>query len=91
MEEAGILGICSKRKFGNFDFTKILKDGSPIKCTVDVFPMKMITQKNEFPEKNMRTLKWIDPKDAESFIRNKSLIQLLKNFDAKKSKALYSL
>ena len=35
----------------------------------------------------MRSVKWIDPKDAVSFIRNESLIQLLKNFDAKKSKA----
>ena len=43
--------------------------------------------KNEFPEKYIRSVKWIDPKDAVSFIRNESLIQLLKNFDAKKSKA----
>ena len=49
--------------------------------------MKTITQKTVFPEKNIRTLKWIDPKDAAGSIRNKSLIQLLKKFDAKKSKA----
>ena len=86
-EEAGILGICDKKKFGDFKHTKILKDGYPLECIVDVFLMKTITQKADFPEKNIRTLKWIDPKDAASFIRNKSLIQLLKNFDAKKSKA----
>ena len=86
-EEAGILGICDKKKFGDFKYTKILKDGSPLECIIDVFLMKTITQKTVFPEKNIRTLKWIDPKDAAGSIRNKSLIQLLKKFDAKKSKA----
>ena len=37
-EEAGILGICNKKKFGDFNFTKILKDGYSTKCIVDVFP-----------------------------------------------------
>ena len=86
-EEAGALGICNKKKFGDFKDVKILKDGYPLECIVDVFLMKTITQKAEFPEKYIRSVKWIDPKDAVSFIRNESLIQLLKNFDAKKSKA----
>lgn len=85
-EEAGILGICDKKKFGDFKNIKTLKDGYPLECIVDVFVMKTIAQKNEFPEKDKRKVKWIDPEDAENFIRNKSLIQLLKNFDAKKSK-----
>ncbi len=86
-EEAGILGNCNEEKFGDFEYTKILKDGTPLECVVDVFPMKVVTQKVNFPEKNVRTLKWIDPKDAANFIENKSLTQLLKNFDTKKSKA----
>ena len=86
-EEAGALGICNKKKFGDFEDIKILKDGYPLECIVDVFLMKTITQKAEFPEKYIRSVKWIDPEDAASFIRNESLIQLLKSFDAKKSKA----
>ncbi|MFL2781297.1 MAG: NUDIX hydrolase [Rhodospirillales bacterium] len=90
-EEAGVLGICDKKKFGDFKNIKILKDGYPLECIVDVFLMKTITQKAEFPEKDERTVKWIDPEDAASFIRNKSLIHLLKNFDAKKSKLPYGI
>ena len=37
-EEAGILGICSKRKFGNFDFTKILKDVLQLNAPLMFFP-----------------------------------------------------
>ena len=44
-EEAGALGICNKKKFGDFKDVKILKDGHPLECIVDVFLMKTITKK----------------------------------------------
>lgn len=81
-EEAGVTGDSSSICLGIYSY---LKDRAPktgpLPCIVAVFPLKVKTVADDFPEKGQRKRKWMSPKKAAASVDNKELAQMLRHFD----------
>ncbi len=64
LEEAGVTGVIAKRPIGAYQYIKRLKNGAPLLCTVDVFPMMVSYQMKHWPEQHQRNARWFLPAEA---------------------------
>src|SRR5256886_10129543 len=58
-EEAGVVGSVGRRAVGSFSYEKRMKNGASVECEVRVFPLEVKRQKEEWPEKQQRRVKWL--------------------------------
>jgi 8-oxo-dGTP pyrophosphatase MutT (NUDIX family) len=83
-EEAGILGEASVTPLGSFDYHKGHKPGhKPFKekrCSVEVFPLAVREELDEWPEKGQRRRVWLTPLQAAARISDGNLVEILLNF-----------
>jgi len=79
-EEAGVVGRVSKKVIGSFDYVKRLKNGAPLQCTVDVFPLKVSKQLTHWPEQGQRTAHWCAPEEAAELVEEPELSALILKF-----------
>lgn len=49
-EEAGVVAAPTSEPVGSYQYDKVLRDGSLLPCTVDVFAMPMLRLLEEWPE-----------------------------------------
>lgn len=82
-----MLGNIDCDAVGSYKYIKILDDGTSVKCTVKVFPLLVEEQLADFPEKGIRTLKWIGQAVSRALIGEAELFQVLESFSKTKSKA----
>jgi len=87
-EEAGVVGRVSKKTIGAFDYVKRLKNGAPLQCTVDVFPLKVSKQLTHWREQNQRTAHWCAPQEAAELIEEPDLSALILAFAKAHDKAV---
>jgi 8-oxo-dGTP pyrophosphatase MutT (NUDIX family) len=71
-EEAGVLGLVGRRSLGSFRYKKRLKKGRVAVCDVHVFPLNVVRQRQQWPEKNQREIKWVSVKEAAATVQNGS-------------------
>jgi len=64
LEEAGLVGEVSKVPIGSYGYGKRLKSGEVVPCQVEVFPLKVKSQRKRWPEKGQRSLRWFNPAEA---------------------------
>ena len=57
MEEAGLLGIIAEEPFGHFTYSKRFSRGEEL-CKVEVFPLRVARQRENWPEKHERETQW---------------------------------
>ena len=79
-EEAGVTGRIVKRPIGAYGYIKHLKNGAPLQCTVDVFPLKVSTQRTQWPEQKERTAHWFSAQDAAAAVDEPDLQALIDAF-----------
>ena len=79
-EEAGVVGRISKKPLGSFNYVKRLKNGAPLQCTVDVFPMKVSKHLTHWREQNQRTAHWCAPEEAAELVEEPDLSALILTF-----------
>lgn len=79
LEEAGVIGRISKKKFTQFSYKKRLRSGKNLPCRVDVFPMYVKTEKSKWLERKQRTRKWVSLKKAARMVEEKELKKALKS------------
>jgi 8-oxo-dGTP pyrophosphatase MutT (NUDIX family) len=79
-EEAGIVGEISKKTVGSYQYRKALKDGTEVRCNVRVFPLRVLKQRDRWPEKNQRRTLWHEPNEALNLIREPSLRRVIQSF-----------
>ena len=84
-EEAGLKGNVSKKTVGNFHYIKRFDDLTSVKCNVQVFPMLVEGQANDWPEQDQRKATWVKPKEAAKLVDEKELAALLRDFRPNKS------
>lgn len=82
-KEAGVLGENDTSELGSFVLTK-----SSGKCLVKVFSMKVTKELNNFPEKNLRSKKWMELKEVMEKNENKGIEQLVKKLAEQLTKNL---
>jgi 8-oxo-dGTP pyrophosphatase MutT (NUDIX family) len=76
-EEAGVLGAVERRSVGSFRYKKRLKKGRVAVCDVHVFPLNVARQRQRWPEKNQREIKWVSVKEAVGVVRNRRLREII--------------
>ena len=85
LEEAGLVGEVGKVPIGSYGYGKRLKSGEVVHCQVEVFPMKVKSQRKRWPEKGQRSLRWFDPAQAAEAVDEPELRDVIQ-----KAKSLLS-
>jgi 8-oxo-dGTP pyrophosphatase MutT (NUDIX family) len=77
-EEAGVLGAVGRQPVGSFSYEKRLKNGGSVECEVRVFPLEVKRQRNEWPEKQERQVKWLLASKAAAKVKNPLLSKIIR-------------
>ena len=80
LEEAGVIGRIAKKSIGSYQYVKRLKNGAPLLCTVDVFPMMVERQRDRWREQDQRTLQWFPAEEAAVAVEEPELQALIDEF-----------
>lgn len=82
MQEAGLLGKIEKTKLGEYFYDKRIKGGSAFVCRVEVFPLHVIRQRKNWPEKRQRATQWFPYRLAADQVDEPDLRELIQAFGA---------
>jgi 8-oxo-dGTP pyrophosphatase MutT (NUDIX family) len=77
LQEAGLLGKIEKTAIGAFHYQKRMKNGALLTCRVDVFPMRVVRQRKNWPERNQRVTQWFAYKAAAEQVQEPELKALI--------------
>jgi 8-oxo-dGTP pyrophosphatase MutT (NUDIX family) len=80
LEEAGVSGKVAKTPFGAYRYVKRLKNGAPLVCSVDVFPLQVERQRKRWPEQHQRTAHWFSVEEAAESVDEPELQALIARF-----------
>lgn len=80
LQEAGVLGRIEKRAIGAYEYIKRLKNGAPLACTVDVFPMQVLRQRKQWREKGQRVAHWFPANEAADNVDEEGLREIILAF-----------
>ena len=73
IEEAGVLGQIGDQPIGTYHYDKRLPDGSSMRCTVEVFLLKVEQQLASWPEQAQRQTRWFSVLDAAGAVHEPEL------------------
>jgi 8-oxo-dGTP pyrophosphatase MutT (NUDIX family) len=79
-EEAGVYGKIGKRQIGQFKKRRRLKKKRPVLCDVQVFPLEVKGEQDNWPERNERTRIWVAPRKAAKLVKTPGLRRAIKTF-----------
>lgn len=82
-EEAGVIGKPIDLCLGLYSYRKWMGPKQFLPCVALVYPVKVKSLADDFPEKGQRKRKWMRPKKAASRVSEPELAQILRNFDAR--------
>src|SRR5262249_44848594 len=71
--EGGLIGQISFDLIGSYHYFKRLKTGVTVPCKVDVYPLEVMRQRRDWPEKHQRTLRWCTPTEAATAVSESDL------------------
>jgi 8-oxo-dGTP pyrophosphatase MutT (NUDIX family) len=77
-EEAGVVGAVAKRSVGSFSYEKRLRNGGVVVCEVRVFPLEVIRQNKQWPEKQERVVKWLSASQAAEKVKEPMLSEIIR-------------
>ncbi|MFD2854828.1 NUDIX hydrolase [Seohaeicola zhoushanensis] len=80
-EEAGVIGRIYEQCLGTYTYLKYFEKAPDKICETQVFPVKVLSLKGEFPERGQRRRKWFSPKKAASLVQEPELAHILRTFD----------
>jgi 8-oxo-dGTP pyrophosphatase MutT (NUDIX family) len=83
LQEAGILGKIEKTPIGRYHYLKRLQNGAALLCRVDVFPMRVLRQRKNWPEKDQRITQWVTAERAAELVDEAELSELISAFKEK--------
>jgi 8-oxo-dGTP pyrophosphatase MutT (NUDIX family) len=79
-EEAGVTGDMSKRAIGHFSYRKLMRDGDELPCRVEVFPLKVTLEREDWDEMDARQRKWFSAREAIAAVLEPQLKALIRRF-----------
>ena len=80
LEEAGVTSLISKSLIGTYNYDKRLSDGDVITCTVEVYPMMVEVELDDWPERQQRARQWFSPIAAAEAVEEETLTRLIGKF-----------
>ena len=79
-EEAGLVGkIVGKRSIGSYHYSKRLPDNRDRLCRVKVFLLSVDSQLDDWPEKEQREQRWVDPVRGAQMVDEGGLAEILRS------------
>jgi 8-oxo-dGTP pyrophosphatase MutT (NUDIX family) len=84
-EEAGLQGEIGAEPIGRYRYAKQLrgkKRTRTLACEVQVFPLAVAQQLEDWPEKGQRATRWCTPEEAATLVEEGGLVALLLNLAA---------
>ncbi len=78
-QEAGVVGRISRKSIGRFNYWKRLPDRFAL-VRVDVYPLDVQEQAEDWPEKSERDYVWLPPEDAALLVDEPRLKSILAEF-----------
>jgi 8-oxo-dGTP pyrophosphatase MutT (NUDIX family) len=79
-EEAGVSGTVAREEVGRFYYGKVMPSGSRWRCEVHVFPLRVESVADKWPERKQRTRRWFSPEEAAALVRETDLGELIGSF-----------
>ena len=79
-EEAGVIGTISEKPIGDYHYHKRKNNGATQLCRVSVYPMLVLEQRRNWPEKKQRITRWVALKEASQLVHEPELQALILNF-----------
>ena len=76
-EEAGLEGEIASRAIGFYRYAKRMPNGREITCDVNVYPMRLARELDDWPERAQRTRRWFTMTDAAAAVNEAELSMLL--------------
>jgi 8-oxo-dGTP pyrophosphatase MutT (NUDIX family) len=77
-EEAGVDGTIGSRRIGQFRKRRQKKE-QPVMCDVQIFPLKVTRQRDDWPEKHERSRIWVRPRKAAKLVKKAGLRRAIKS------------
>ena len=84
-EEAGIDGQLLELPIGHYHYEKNRRSGDDIPALVAVYPMRVTRQHYDWPERNQRTIRWLEPRKAAMLVDEPELSALIASFEPRSS------
>lgn len=81
-EEAGVIGKVFTQSLGLFSYSRYLPDGEEYPCVAMVYPIKVKSLADDYPETGQRDRRWFGRKRAAENVAEPELAHILKNFDS---------
>lgn len=86
LEEAGVTGHVSRLPLGDYQYDKILDDGSKVRCRVTLFPLMVQGVRRRWKERDERRRRWFSIKGAAKAVNEPDLVRLLSQLKQKPRK-----
>jgi 8-oxo-dGTP pyrophosphatase MutT (NUDIX family) len=82
-EEAGVEGEVAKKKIGVFYYDKRLRSGRMQRVRVGVYPLKVVVERDAWPEAQQREKLWTTAAAAAELVQEPELAEILRAFALK--------
>ena len=79
VEEAGLLGAISSEPIGQYVYAKRFSGAKQV-CRVEVFSLRVLRQRENWPEKHQRNTQWFPADEAAAMVSDPGLGQLIAAF-----------
>jgi 8-oxo-dGTP pyrophosphatase MutT (NUDIX family) len=83
LEEAGVSGVVEDTVIGVYSYAKRLRDGTTIRCRVQVFLLEVTDEHDTWPEAEQRERAWFSPQEAAARVSEPGLQAILSSLDAR--------
>ncbi len=90
LEEAGVAGAICPSALGSYFYRKTLSSGAAIRAEVQVFPLAVTAELDEWPEAAQRVRRWFSLTEAAAAVDEADLGILIRSFRASEVGALAS-
>jgi 8-oxo-dGTP pyrophosphatase MutT (NUDIX family) len=84
-EEAGVKGIVEHDPLGTFGYSKTMQEGLALPCEVQVHALEVTGFHENFKEKGVRKLEWVNPREAASRVAERGLKKIILTFAKRES------
>lgn len=85
-EEAGVRGRVMGDCLGLYSYHKTIGPERGLPCAAMVFPVRVSSLAQKYPEAGQRRRKWLRPRKAAQKVDEKELAHILRNFDPQRLK-----
>ena len=82
-EEAGVVGRISTKSINSYTYKKIINDNDYVLCNVEIFPLLVEIELEDWPEKGQREKMWMSPAEAAIIVKETKLAKILFKFKPK--------